>query len=59
MLKRYFRRLDMTQAEDNEICALQHKGVSSPLARSGRYSTKEALVHQTHNWILDRVLDAA
>jgi len=59
VLKRYFRRLDMTQAEDNEICALQHKGVSSPLARSGRYSTKEALVHQTHNWILDRVLDAA
>ena len=35
------------------------KGVSSPLARPGRYSTKEALVHQTHNWILDRVLDPA
>jgi hypothetical protein len=49
----------MTQAEDNEICALQHKGVSSPLARPGRYSTKEALVHTTHNWILDRVLDQA
>ena len=57
VLPRYFRRLDMTQAEDNEICALQHKGVSSPLARPGRYSTKEALVHKTHNWILDRVLD--
>lgn len=57
MLKRYFRRLDMTQAEDNEICALQHKGISSPLSRSGRYSTKEVPVHETHNWILDRVLD--
>jgi choline monooxygenase len=57
VLKRYFRRLDMTQAEDNEICALQHKGLSSPLSRQGRYSTKEALVHQTTNWILDRVLD--
>jgi choline monooxygenase len=56
VLKRYFRRLDMTQAEDNEICALQHKGLNSPLSRPGRYSTKEALVHQTVNWILDRVL---
>ncbi len=57
ILKRYFRRLDMTQAEDNEICTLQHKGLNSPLSRPGRYSTKEALVHQTVNWILDRVLD--
>lgn len=58
VLPRYFRRLDMTQAEDNVICTLQHKGLSSPLSRPGRYSTKEALVHQTVNWILDRVLDA-
>jgi len=58
VLPRYFRRLDMTQAEDNEICALQHVGISSPLSRPGRYGMKEALVHQTVNWILDRVLDA-
>ena len=58
ILKRYFRRLDMTQAEDNEICTLQHRGLASPLARPGRYSTREALVHRTVNWILDRVLDA-
>ena len=57
--QKYFRRFDMTQAEDNEICELQHRGLSSPLSRAGRYSTKEALVHQTVNWILDRVLDAA
>ena len=56
---KYFRRFDMTQAEDNEICELQHRGLSSPLSRAGRYSTKEALVHQTVNWILDRVLDPA
>ncbi len=49
----------MTQAEDNEICSLQHRGLSSPLSRVGRYSTKEALVHKTVNWILDRVLDPA
>ena len=47
----------MTQAEDNEICTLQHRGVASSLARPGRYSVKEALVHRTVNWILDRVLD--
>ncbi|MGE0716802.1 MAG: aromatic ring-hydroxylating dioxygenase subunit alpha [Alphaproteobacteria bacterium] len=54
----YFRRFDMTQAEDNEVCALQHRGLSSPYAGPGRYAVKEALVHRIQNWILDRVLDA-
>jgi choline monooxygenase len=53
---RYFRRFDMTQAEDNEICELQHRGVLSPYAVQGRYSARERLVHKTVNWILDRVL---
>lgn len=56
LLPKYFKRFDMTQAEDNEICALQHRGLRSPFSTPGRYSTKEALVHKTHNWILDRVL---
>jgi choline monooxygenase len=55
---RYFRRLDMTQAEDNVICTQQHCGVRSPFHRPGRYAEKELLVHRTVNWILDRVLDA-
>jgi phenylpropionate dioxygenase-like ring-hydroxylating dioxygenase large terminal subunit len=54
---RYFRRLDMTQAEDNIICAQQQRGVRSALHRPGRYAEKEALVHHTVSWILDRVLD--
>jgi hypothetical protein len=59
ILPRYFERLDMTQAEDNEICTLQHRGLSSPFSTPGRYSAKEALVHKTVNWILDRVIDPA
>ncbi|MGE0724039.1 MAG: aromatic ring-hydroxylating dioxygenase subunit alpha [Alphaproteobacteria bacterium] len=59
VVQRYFRRLDMTQAEDNEVCALQHRGVASPFATPGRYAVKEALVHRIHNWILDRVLGVA
>ena len=50
---------DMTQEEDNEICELQHVGLSSPFSVPGRYAAKEALVHKTVNWILDRVLDPA
>jgi phenylpropionate dioxygenase-like ring-hydroxylating dioxygenase large terminal subunit len=56
---RYFRRFDMTQAEDNAICELQHRGLLSPYATQGRYSARERLVHQTVNWILDRVLAPA
>jgi choline monooxygenase len=59
IIPKYLRRFDMTQAEDNEISELQHRGVSSPYSRQGRYSVKEALVHKTVNWILDRVLDPA
>lgn len=58
ILQRYFKRLDMTQAEDNEITELQLRGLRSPFSRPGRYSAKERLVHQTVNWILDRVLDS-
>lgn len=47
----------MTQAEDNKICAEQHRGVASPYHRPGRYAVRERLVHHTVNWILDRVLD--
>lgn len=57
LLPRYLSRFDMTQSEDNEICELQHRGLLSPEARSGRYSARECLVHCTVNWILDRVLD--
>lgn len=57
IIPKYLRRFDMTQAEDNEICELQHRGLSSPFSVPGRYSVKEVLVYKTVNWILDRVLD--
>jgi len=57
VIGKYLKRFDMTQEEDNEICELQHRGLSSPFSVPGRYAAKEALVHKTVNWILDHVLD--
>ena len=34
-------------------------GLDHALARSGRLSSREPLVHVIDNWVLDRVLDAA
>jgi choline monooxygenase len=52
----YYKRLDITLPEDNEICALQQTGLRSPLCRAGRFSHKEKIVHVFDNWILDRVV---
>ena len=54
----YYKRVDITLPEDNEICAVQQRGLRSPLARPGRFSHKEKIVHALDNWILDRVLPA-
>ncbi len=56
--RRYYRRFDVTVAEDDEIAERQFAGLSSPLARPGRFSHREPLVHVIDNWVLDRVLDA-
>ena len=55
----YYKRLDITLPEDNAICALQQTGLRSPLARAGRFSHKERIVHEFDNWILDRVVGPA
>jgi len=55
----YYKRLDITLPEDNEICALQQTGLRSPLCRAGRFSDKEKIVHAFDNWILDRVIGPA
>jgi choline monooxygenase len=52
----YYKRLDITLPEDNEICALQQTGLRSPLCRAGRFSHKEKIVHAFDNWILDRMV---
>ncbi len=53
----YYRRFETAIAEDNEIAERQFAGLSSPLARPGRFSHREPLVHAIDNWILDQVLD--
>ncbi len=52
----YYRRFDTAIAEDNEIAERQFAGLSSPLARPGRFSHREPLVHVIDNWVLDQVL---
>ena len=57
VVARYYRRWDISIAEDNEISDRQQQGLASPFARPGRLSIMEPLVHTLGNWILDRVLD--
>jgi choline monooxygenase len=57
--ERYYRRVDITLPEDNDVCALQQAGLRSPLARPGRFSHKEKIVHALDNWIIDRVVGRA
>jgi choline monooxygenase len=57
VVERYYKRWDISIPEDNDISALQQKGLSSPFARPGRLTHLEPLVHDLANWVLDRVLD--
>ena len=59
VVERYFKRFDLVIAEDNFIAERQMAGLNHALARSGRLSGREPLVHVIDNWVLDRVLDAA
>lgn len=56
VVQKYYHRWDVTAVEDNDISERQQKGVDSPLARPGRLSYMEPLVHTIGNWVLDRVL---
>jgi choline monooxygenase len=57
VVERYYRRLDVSAPEDFRISEVQQIGLSSPLARPGRLSSEEPLVHHIANWVLDRVLN--
>ena len=57
VVERYYRRWDTSIPEDNDISNLQQRGLGSPLARAGRLTHLEPLVHDLANWVLDRVLD--
>ncbi|MBL8837806.1 MAG: aromatic ring-hydroxylating dioxygenase subunit alpha [Alphaproteobacteria bacterium] len=59
VVERYYRRLDKSAPEDFVIAEVQQRGLSSPLARAGRLSLQEPLVHHIANWVLDRVIGPA
>ena len=56
LVKHYYKRWDITIEEDNAICEMQQRGVSSRFATPGRFCFRERVVHQIDNWVLDRVL---
>lgn len=58
VVERYYFRWDKSIPEDNDISERQQAGLESSLARPGRLSLREPLVHTMANWILDRVLDS-
>ncbi|MFO0996363.1 MAG: aromatic ring-hydroxylating dioxygenase subunit alpha [Alphaproteobacteria bacterium] len=51
----YYRRLDTATDEDVVMTEEQHQGLSSPLARAGRLSHMEPIVHAFRRWIVDRI----
>jgi phenylpropionate dioxygenase-like ring-hydroxylating dioxygenase large terminal subunit len=55
VVQRYYKRWDKSIPEDNVVSELQQQGLSSPFARTGRFSRMEPLVHSLANWLLDRV----
>ena len=56
IVQNYYKRLNISIVEDNEISELQQAGLRSPFAQPGRFSYMEPLVHVIDNWVLDRVL---
>ena len=56
-VEKYYRRWDTSLPEDNAISERQQAGLASSLSRPGRLSSREPVVHDIANWVLDRVLD--
>jgi phenylpropionate dioxygenase-like ring-hydroxylating dioxygenase large terminal subunit len=57
VVQRYYTRWDKSIPEDNAISERQQDGLRTSLARPGRLSLREPVVHSIANWVLDRVLD--
>lgn len=55
----YYRRWDVSHPEDNAISELVQQGLSSPLAKAGRYHPLEKGIHKISNWVLDQVIGPA
>jgi choline monooxygenase len=52
---RYYKRWDKSLPEDNKISVLQQSGLESSLARPGRLSLHEPVVHSIAKWVVDRI----
>lgn len=59
IVAKYYYRTDVSIPEDNAIAEVQQVGLDSPLARTGRVSLQETIVHSLANWLLDHVIDGA
>jgi phenylpropionate dioxygenase-like ring-hydroxylating dioxygenase large terminal subunit len=57
VVQRYYTRWDKSIPEDNAISERQQEGLRTSLAKPGRLSLHEPVVHSIANWVLDRVLD--
>ncbi len=53
---KYYKRLDVTNGEDNEIVDLQQRGARLRKSIPGRYSLWERNPHLFANYVLDRVV---
>ena len=56
VVQSYHKRFELVIGEDNDISGKHLAGVGNPLARAGRFSSLEPLVHRIDNWIVDRVI---
>ena len=56
IVKNYYKRWDITTAEDIAISVQQQEGISNKFSKPGRLSEHEPLVHAIDNWVLDHVL---
>jgi len=53
----YFKRWITAVSEDNGITELQLRGLRSPFARTGRFTTLEPLIPRMGRWWVDKVLN--
>jgi len=56
VVKKYYRRWDISTPEDNAIAAIQQAGLASTMRRAGRMSWKEPVVRDLAAWVKDRVI---
>jgi phenylpropionate dioxygenase-like ring-hydroxylating dioxygenase large terminal subunit len=59
LVKGYYERWDVAIEEDNVVLARQQRGLTSPLARPGRFSDQEFVVSRFSAWVAETMVGAA